>query len=81
MRTLLIILAIIIAAVIIKRLITTHSRSKTVKPPGKGEYQKTVRCEHCGTHIPETTALKVDNHFYCNEKHYLEDKNKASHGQ
>lgn len=77
MRTLIIILAAIIAFVVIKRLITTHSRSKTGKPPKKVDYQKTVRCEHCGTHIPESSALKMDNHYYCNEKHYLEDKNKT----
>lgn len=77
MRTLLIIIAIVAAVMIIKRLITTHSRSKNVKPLETEGYQKTVRCEHCGTHIPESTALKVDNHFYCNEKHYLEDKNKT----
>jgi len=77
MRTLLIILAAIIAFVVIKRLITTHSRSKNGKPPTAVDYQKTVRCEHCGTHIPESSALKMDNHYYCNEKHYLEDKNKT----
>jgi uncharacterized protein len=77
MRTLIIIIAVIVTFVIIKRLITTHSRSKNVKPPEQEAYQKTVRCKHCGAHIPEASAVKVENQFYCDEKHYLEDKNKA----
>lgn len=77
MRTLIIILAIIIAAVIIKRLITTRSRSKKENQSDSLEYKDTVRCEHCGTHIPVLSALKVENRFYCNENHYLEEKNKT----
>ncbi|WP_455208725.1 PP0621 family protein [Kaarinaea lacus] len=77
MRTLIIIIAVILAVVIIKRLITTHSRSKKVSRSELPQYKKTVRCEHCGTHIPESSAFKVDNHVYCNENHYLEDKKKT----
>lgn len=76
MRTLLIILAIIIAVVIIKRLLTTHARSKTAHQPAREIFQKTVRCKHCGTHIAESVALKVDNQFYCSEKHFLAEKNR-----
>lgn len=77
MRTLFVLIAIILAVVIIKRLITTQSRSKTSAQPDALEYKDTVRCAHCGAHVPVSTALKVDNVFYCNEKHYLEDKNKT----
>ena len=76
MRTLIIILAIIAALVIIKRLITAQSRSKKDIRSESLEYKDTVRCEHCGTHIPLSSALKVDDHFYCNEAHYLEEQNK-----
>ena len=77
MRTLIIILAIIVALVIRKRLITTQSRSKKESQPESLEYKDTVRCEHCGTHIPISSALNVDDHYYCNEEHYLEEKNKT----
>lgn len=74
MRTLIIIVALILAVVIIKRLITTRSRSKKENPADSLEYKDTVRCEHCGTHIPVASALKMDDRFYCNKNHYLEDK-------
>jgi uncharacterized protein len=77
MRTLLVILAIIIAVVVIKRLITTRSRSKNGHQSRPVNYQKTVRCKHCGFHIPESAALKVDNQFYCSQNHYLEEKKKT----
>ena len=77
MRTLIIILAVVVALVIIKRLITTQSRSKKDIQSESLEYKDTVRCEHCGTHVPVSSALKVDNRFYCNEEHYLEEKNKS----
>lgn len=78
MRTLIIILAVIMAAVIIKRLITTRSRSKKVVQSNTLEdYKDTVRCKHCGTHVPISSALKKDGHFYCNENHYLLEKNKT----
>jgi len=73
-RTLFIIIAIALAFVIIKRLITTQSRSKTSRRSATQNYQNTVRCEKCGTHIPMDSAYKVDDKFYCNESHYLEDK-------
>ena len=77
MRTLIIIAAIILAVVITKRLITTRSRSKKETSTKNLEYKDTVRCEHCGIHIPVASALKVDDRFYCNQKHYVEDKNKS----
>ena len=76
-RTLFIIIALALAFVIIKRLITTQSRSKTSNRPSTLDYKNTVRCEHCGTHLPMATAYKADDKYYCDEKHYLEDKNKT----
>ncbi|MGD8569682.1 MAG: PP0621 family protein [Gammaproteobacteria bacterium] len=79
MRQLLVLIAIILAVVIIKRLITTHSRSTKqstkAKQPDTLEYQDTVRCAHCGTHVPLSSAIKRDDGYYCSEKHYLEEKN------
>ena len=76
-RTLFIIIALALAFVIIKRLISTKSRSKTASQPGTLDYKNTVRCEHCGTHVPVATAYKTDDKYYCNESHYLEHKNKT----
>lgn len=77
MRTLIIILAVIMAAVIIKRLITTRSRSKKDNQSETLEFKDTVQCEHCSAHIPVSSALKVNDRFYCNENHYLQEKNKT----
>ena len=77
MRTLIIILALVMAAIIIKRLITTRSRSKKENQSDTLEFKDTVRCKHCGTHVAISSALKVDDQFYCNQDHYLEEKNKT----
>ena len=75
-RTLFIIIAIVLAFIIIKRLISTQSRSKTSAQSNKLDYKNTVRCEHCGTHVPMNTAYKADDKYYCNENHYLENRHK-----
>ncbi|MGD8559417.1 MAG: PP0621 family protein [Gammaproteobacteria bacterium] len=77
MRTLFVLIAIILAVVIIKRLITTQSRSKTTKQPDSLEYKDTIRCAYCGTHMPPSSALKKGENYYCSEQHYLEDKNNS----
>ncbi len=39
--------------------------------------EKVVQCEHCRTHLPEKTAVKHEEHHFCNEEHkqqYLDNK-------
>lgn len=28
-----------------------------------------VRCGHCGVHVPQSQALKQDQHWFCNQVH------------
>ena len=81
MRTLVIIIAIVMAAIIIKRLINTKSRSKTSdshsnENSGQGSkssetlsFNDTVKCGFCGTHIPALSAYKSGDKHYCDEAH------------
>lgn len=79
MSKLLIIVALILAFVIIKNLIGSQSRSKTSKTgqdTGKSqnslEYEDTVQCEFCGTHIPKESAYVLEGRHYCNKAHSKE---------
>ena len=71
MRSLLILLAVVAAIVIIKRLIATPARCKTDKPAENTEFQTTIQCAHCGTHVPLTLAYKSDDRYFCNKQHFL----------
>jgi len=37
-------------------------------------YQKTVRCEHCGTHLPAAEALSNAGKDYCCQAHLEADR-------
>jgi uncharacterized protein len=32
-------------------------------------FAQMVACDHCGTHIPESQAIRVDKRAYCSEAH------------
>jgi len=32
-------------------------------------YAQMLACDHCGTHVPEAQAIRVDNRVYCSEAH------------
>ena len=52
---------------------------KTFSQSGKGPAQKNrkaagtamLRCDHCGTYVPEPEALRTATHNYCCEAHKL----------
>jgi len=77
MRTLLIIITLIVAALIIKRLISTKPRQKKAAKTQVAEYTPTVRCQFCGAHIPSGTALNSGDAFFCDDNHYTAFKNSA----
>jgi len=71
MRTLLIIIALALAALIIKRLISAKPRRKKPVQTQAAEYKPTVRCEFCGAHIPSGSALHSEDVSFCDNAHYL----------
>ncbi len=65
MRTLLILIALALIVMIIKRLWL-----QTRQPPKKSVLTgKMVQCENCGIFIPQHEALRQDGRFYCSREH------------
>lgn len=67
------ILFLIIAAigvVLIARFLLSRRKPK----PGKPMFAATVRCAHCGTHLPRDQAISRGDRYYCNVKHLSADE-------
>jgi len=64
-RTLLIVVAIFVAMVIIKRLLAGRPKA----PPAQAPAPKLVQCAHCGVHVNESQALRSGDHYYCSADH------------
>lgn len=86
MSKLFIIIGLLLAFLIIKHLINSASRSKTLNNNGNDsensellnqstDYKNTVQCQYCGTHIPSATAYQSGDEHYCDESHYKKAKN------
>ena len=70
LRALLIIIAIVIIARALKRLLAGR-RSDGPKAKQSG---KMVQCATCGMYIPETEALTDSGRSYCSRGHLQEDR-------
>jgi uncharacterized protein len=65
LRLLLIVLAVWIALLLVRDVL--RRRRGTARPPA---VTATVRCAHCGVHLPEADALQhVDGRSYCSIEH------------
>jgi len=64
MRILVLIAIGLLLYVIIVNLLR-KSRSESMVPKS----EEMVRCSHCGLHILEQEALKLDNDYYCSKEH------------
>ncbi|EAQ65413.1 hypothetical protein MED121_22117 [Marinomonas sp. MED121] len=53
-----------------------NKRSEQVnKTENKESHEEMISCKVCGVYTPKSHAIKgKNNHFYCSEEHYLEDK-------
>lgn len=69
-RTLLIVVAIFVALIIIKRLLTGRPHT----PPAQAQAPKLVQCAHCGVHVDEQLALRTGDHYYCSPDHQQRGK-------
>jgi uncharacterized protein len=65
MRTLLILIAVAVIVLGIKRLLA-KPRAGSAAPARSG---KMVPCAHCGMFIPETDAIHRRGRHYCSEEH------------
>lgn len=65
-RVLIVLLLIAVGVWIVGRL----RRSRRTRPQAPTEYRRTVRCRHCGVHLPAERALTgSDGQPYCCEEH------------
>jgi uncharacterized protein len=65
MRTLLIIIALVVIVMIIKRLWLQPRQA----PKNRELTGKMVQCENCGIFFPAQEALEKDGHHYCSREH------------
>ena len=59
------------AAIMIVRHLYRASRAKRDEEPG-GVPADTVRCAHCGLHVPKRDAIRDGGRHYCCEAHRRE---------
>jgi uncharacterized protein len=65
MRTLLILIAIVVVVLVLRRMLATpRQASRSGKRVGH-----MVQCAHCGMYIPEAEAIHHQGHDYCSIAH------------
>lgn len=74
LRTLFILGALVVIALIVRKMITPKPRVEE-KPTPK-PLKDMVRCETCGLHLPVDEALKKDGLYFCSKEH--RDQHEAS---
>lgn len=67
-RLLLLIAAIAVLVLLVKRILAT-SRSSDDESPRIKQGADMVRCDHCGLHIPKNEAIRDGDKVYCSEEH------------
>jgi uncharacterized protein len=65
MRTLLILIAVIIVVLTVKRLFSAPRPEKNLQTHSG----KMLQCAHCGMYVPETEALSHRGRDYCSAAH------------
>lgn len=68
LRTLVLIIAVALVVIIVKRWLTQASGQRSPRPRPERP-QRMVRCQHCGLHVPEGEAIADGGRFYCSEEH------------
>jgi uncharacterized protein len=65
-RILIILAAIGMAVYLLRRAL---GRGKKPGAPSGSGTARMVACAHCGTHVPESEAVRADGRTYCCEEH------------
>lgn len=69
-RFLFIAIAILLVALIVRTLLQNSRKSEP--RPRVLEERDTVRCDHCGVHLPREDAVAAGGAYFCSEKHRIE---------
>ena len=75
MRMLLILIALAIIVMVVKRL---WLKPRVGAPRRKQLSGQMVQCKHCGMYLPEPEAIRSQDHWYCSLKHRDADQQGAS---
>jgi uncharacterized protein len=65
LRIIIILIGVWLVLAIIKRALASRRKSRA----DQASIPKMVACEHCGTHVPESEAIRDDGRHYCSEEH------------
>ena len=65
-RIIIILLALWLVVHFVRRALARHRRSSG---PSTNDPARMVACAVCGTHIPESEAIRADGKVYCCEQH------------
>ena len=72
LRLLLLVASIVIVLVLIKRRLSQALQKPPQQPPSvptEAKTEKVVRCDHCGTHIPDSEAITHQGQHFCCPAH------------
>lgn len=64
-RTLLIVVAIFVALMLLKRVLGGRPRTPAAPP----KTPRLVQCAHCGLHVNESEALRAGERYFCSAEH------------
>ena len=65
MRFIIILIALAVIVMVLKRLWLTPKRKKN----GRIAFNRMVQCAHCGIYTPETDAILHGDKYYCSQAH------------
>jgi uncharacterized protein len=70
LKLILISIAIAVLLTAIRRLLTGRNEQVS-RNPAESAVQNMVKCEHCGTFIPESEAFFNGRQPYCSKEHHI----------
>lgn len=73
MRFILIILAVLAAALIIRTLLSRSKKPGPASDAPQAQIHNIVKCAYCGVHLPEHDAVKRGDKHYCCWEHADKD--------
>lgn len=68
-RTLILFIAIGIVVWLVSRMIKNKALQSRPKQSPKKEIKNIVQCSVCNVYIPESDAIKQDEHAFCSQQH------------
>lgn len=67
---------VIVGVLLVTRMLTHHAANRQAKesPPKEDpraikKTEEMVRCAHCQVYLPQSDALRQDDHFWCGPEH------------